>query len=233
MIKAFKYTVTLPPADDLENLDSAMTSMKIPARVEDAVTIAISQGPEVIRRNLNVDMAEYSLKAVRASLGPSVTLSAGRNHQNSSSALGSTHSGSVSTSIAVTLNIPLGVAGGHYSVKAAAKNLESSRSQREAAINDAKNSIEVLYTLLETQRETYIEMNKSYDTQLAKLQKTIEKINSGDTADIQLSDLLISVNSLTNQFFGLQDTQRTILTSLFNVNQVTGLLFREYASPNQ
>ncbi len=229
-IEQFNYVVTLPAADDLEDMDSAIASLKIPASAEDAVKIALSSGPEVLRRNLNVQMAEYSLKSQRASLGPSVSVDASWDKNNSNNQVnGAIDRYNISGhSIGVTLRIPIDVSGIYY-LKSAKKELASKISERSAAIADAQNTILNTYKRLESERKTYLAMNKMFEDQSRVIQTILDKINSGDTSTLVLSDMLDSVGLWESSFFKLQSVQSKILNDLFGIKQVTGLLFSDYS----
>ena len=222
--KAFQYIVTIPPSEDIESIDSAIKSMKIPATSDEAIELALTKGPVVQRRNLNVEMAEHNLNATKASIGPTINLSFGWTKGISES---DTITHNTSRSVGVTLNIPFGVSS-VYSIKSASKYLDSMKSQREAAINDAKNSIQVTYSLLQSQKNKYESSTRIYSDQIESLKIAVAKINSSNTSGLILSDLLVGITNLQTQFLDLQNTQSTILMSLYSIQQLTGILFTDF-----
>lgn len=225
--EAFEYTVTLPPSDSLEDLDTTIGALKIPASAEDAITLALSNGPEVIRRNLNVQMAEYNLKAIKGSLGPSVSISANAGKSIYNDKISSANNyNSNSGSIGISVSIPLGV-GGHYRVKSSEAALASKRSEREAAIADAKYSISAQYKKLANLRNNYISNSKNYNDQLEYLRALSRSVDNGELLTVDIQKVLTAINTLEKRFYQLQRTQDEILSSLFSIQQVTGQLFSE------
>ena len=227
--EAFQYTVTLPPSDDLDDLDTTIGTLKIPASTEDAITLALSNGPEVIRRNLNVQMAEYNLKAIKGSLGPSVSLSlnAGKSlYKDKTSPINSYNSNR--NNIGLSVSIPLGAAGS-YRIKSSEANLASKISEREAAIADAKYSISAQYKRLANLKSNYIANNKNYIDQLEYLESLSSSIDKGETLTIDIQKILTAVENLNRKYYQLQRTQNSILYTLFGIQQVTGQLFSEFA----
>ncbi len=223
------YLVTQAPADEIENLDQTIESLKIPETAESAISLALSNGPEVLRRNLNVKMAEYSLKAIRASLGPQVSVYSNWNKSNIVDNQDSFNdSRSSGRNIGVSVSIPFGFSG-IYSAEAASKNLESKKSERQAAIEDAQNSIIVTYKTLARNRKLYLAMSENYDNQLKLLQSLIERIQLGDTSGLKIADLMTTVGNLEGQAFQVLNVQQNIMMDLFSIQQTTGLLFTNFA----
>lgn len=225
--ESFEYVVTLPPSEDLDDLDTTIGSLKIPASADDAITLALTNGPEVTRRNLNVQMAEFNLKAIKGSLGPSITLSANAGTSIYSDKISSTNNyNSKNSSVGISVSIPLG-GGGNYRVKASEANLASTKSEREAAIADAKYSISAQYKKLTNLRNNYLTNSKNYEEQLNYLKILAQSVHDGQKLTIDISNVLIAVNTLEKRYYQLQRTQDEILFTLFGIQQVTGQLFSE------
>ncbi|MBC7429346.1 MAG: TolC family protein [Bacteriovorax sp.] len=227
--ESFEYTVTVPPSDDLDDLDTTIGTLKIPASADDAINLALSNGPEVIRRNLNVQMAEFNLKSIKGSLGPSITLSVNAGKSIYSDKVSSANNyNSNSNSVGVMVSIPIG-GGGHYRKKSSEAALAASKSEREAAIADAKHSISEQYKKLINLRNNYLSNSKNYTDQLNYLQSLAESVDQGRTLTVDITKVLTAINTLEKRYYQLQRTQDEILTALFGIQQVTGQLFNEFA----
>ena len=225
--ESFEYTVTLPPSENLDDLDTTIGTLKIPASADDAIALALSNGPEVIRRNLNVQMAEFNLKAIKGSLGPSITLSASAGKSVYSDKLASANNyNSNSNSIGISVSIPFG-GGSHYRVKASEASLASTKSEREAAIADAKYSISAQYKKLNNLRSNYLINSKNYTDQLNYLKGLAQGAVEGQGLTVDISKALIAINTLERRYYQLQRTQDEILATLFGIQQVTGQVFSE------
>ncbi len=225
--ESFEYTVTLPPSDNLDDFDITIGSLLIPASADDAIELALSNGPEVVRRNLNVQMAEFSLKAIKGSLGPSITLSAsaGRNiNQDRMSSIN--NSSSINKNVGIVVSIPLGVSG-HYRVKSSEASLASAKSEREAAIADAKYSISAQYKKLVNLRNKYLTYSKNYNDQLNYLKSLIKNIELNRSSSVDATQFLTAIETFERRHSQLQYTQIEILYNLFGIQQVTGQLFSE------
>ncbi|MBC7714960.1 MAG: TolC family protein [Rhizobacter sp.] len=227
--ESFEYTVTLPPSENLDDLDTTIGTLHIPASADDAINLALTNGPEVIRRNLNVQMAEFNLKALKGSLGPSISLSVNAGKSIYSDKTSSTNSYDGRTnSVGISISIPLGVSG-HYMTKASEAALASKKSEREAAIADAKYSISEQYKRLVNLRSNYISNSKNYNDQLNYLTMLAKSVDEGKTLTVDISKVLTAINTLEKRYYQLQRTQDEILTVLFGIQQVTGQLFSEFA----
>lgn len=225
--EAFEYTVTLPPSDNMDDLDTTIGSLQIPASADDAIALALSNGPEVIRRNLNVQMAEFNLKAIKGSLGPTITLSASAGKSIYSDKNSSVNNyNSNSNNIGISVSIPFG-GGSHYRVKASEANLASTKSEREAAIADAKYSISAQYKRLNNLRNNYLINSKNYNDQLNYLKSLAQNVIEGQNLTVDISNALIAINTLERRYYQLQRTQGEILSTLFGIQQVTGQVFSE------
>lgn len=225
--ESFEYTVTLPPSDDLNDFDTTIASFSIPASADDAIELALTNGPEVVRRNLNVQMAEFSLKAIKGNLGPSITLSASAARNINQDRMSSiNNSSSVNKNVGIVVSIPLGVSG-HYRIKSSEASLASAKSEREAAIADAKYSISAQYKRLVNLRNKYLTYNKNYNDQLNYLKSLITNIDAGRSSNVDATQFLTAIETFERRHSQLQHTQIEILYTLFGIQQVTGQLFSE------
>jgi outer membrane protein len=225
--ESFEYTVTLPPSENLDDLDTTIGTLKIPASADDAIKLALLNGPEVIRRNLNVQMAEFNLKSIKGSLGPTITLSAnvGKSIYKDNIASANNYN-SDSYSVGLSVSIPIG-GGSHYRVKASEASLASSKSEREAAIADAKYSISAQYKKLKNLRSNYLLNSKNYTDQLNYLKNLAHSVQDNQALTVDISNALIAINTLERRYYQLQRTQDEILGTLFGIQQVTGQVFSE------
>lgn len=223
----FLYVVKAEAPDDLEDLESAISSLKIPARVEDAILIANQEGPEVLRRDLNVQMAQFNLNAERASHGPRLTLSSSvdagayRFKQNQTS-----RSETRSASIGLTLSIPLDL-GARYRRQSAEKELSSKKSEREAALEDAAHSLRSIYKSISDQQALYNDLKISYNEQELYLNDIVIKIETGQSKNNDILKLLSDVETLERRFERLINMQANILSNFFSVQSITGRLFKD------
>jgi len=223
--EGFQYIVTLPIDENPEDFESTILSLKIPVSADDAINMAMLTGPEIIRRNLNVKMAEFDLKAIRASNGPSVdlifnlTTSSSRDLQNRNN-----NSTSNNSSVGVYLNIPLG-GSGYYETKASKSNLASKNSEREAAILDAKYSIREQYKKLNNLKKNYTALYASYNEQLAYVRSLVKSINEGEINNFDITKSIAAVSNLEKKAWQILEIQNQMVYKLFSISQMTGSLF--------
>ncbi len=230
-VSNFHYVVTVDPSPDLDGFEEAIQSLTIPADVEEAVQIATTRGPEVIRRNLNVQMAEFNLKAERASYGPLVTLHGSINggQYRIMSDSSSSRSSYISKGVGVTLSIPLDPSKSNR-LKSAELGVKSQRSEREAALKDAEYEIRTTYRSIANNHRLYVSFKKSLEDQWNFVNGNVEKIRAHDTANLKMNELLTSVNILNQRHHQLLELQAGILQDFFTIQQVTGLLFDNIGS---
>jgi outer membrane protein TolC len=227
--KNFEHIVTLPADENIEDLESAILSLKYPSTVEEAIDIATQRGPEVLRRNQFVKLSEFSLKAVRARLGPSVSINA-RVDQGSFRIQGaeSFDSRSNSASVGITFRLPLDPSG-KFRVQSAQKDLASKKSEREAALNEAIHSLRQTYISLQNQQRLYPELQKNFFLQKQFVQELVDKVEAGQTANLDIIKILNDINTLQSRFEGLLQLQGRVFSNLFTIQQVTGLLFEQFS----
>lgn len=233
LLADFRYIVTVPADPNLDNFDQIIASLKIPASADEALAIAVDRGPEVLRRNLNVTMAEFNLKAERAELGPFVTLGASVGH--GTFRLNSdfeTRSNYTNKSVGVTFTLPLDPAG-RYRVRAAEQSLASKKSERQAALDDAEHSIRSTYASLTNSNRLYHSFKQNLDEQWAYVRNVQEKVRSGNTAGLDITHMLADMRILDQRFSQFESIQESIVRDLFSIQQVTGLLFENINAPPQ
>jgi outer membrane protein TolC len=227
--KNFEHIVTLPADENIEDLEGAILSLKYPSTVEEAIDIAIQRGPEVLRRNQFVKLSEFSLKAARARLGPTVSINA-RVDQGSFRIQGneSFDSRSNSAAVGITFRLPLDPSG-RFRVQSAQKDLASKKSEREAALNDAIHSLRQTYISLQNQQRLYPELQKNFFLQKQFVQELVDKVEAGQTAKLDIIKILNDINTLQSRFEGLLQLQGRVFSNLFTIQQVTGLLFEQFS----
>ncbi|MES2856905.1 MAG: TolC family protein, partial [Bdellovibrionota bacterium] len=224
-VEDFRFFVTLAPAKELETLDATIAAMKVPASAQDAIDLALSTGPGVLRRNAEVEMATWNLKALKAGLGPTVSL-------NASVARGAyddrfdRNNGSKyrNTSIGITASIPLNF-GNRYGVQSAKKSLDAKKSEHQAAIQSARHSISTTYQKLQNAKSSYLSLSQAYKDQLAVIKGIVDKIESGNTSGLEIASMITAANLLSGNYSRLIYKQEAIIQHLFSIQQVTGLLF--------
>ncbi len=226
-VDEFEHYVTLAPADRLESMDDAIDSMKVPATPEAAEAIALSSGPDVLRRGAEVEMLSWSLRALRAQQGPQVSLNASVNRGNYFDRIGPTDYANTNKSVGVTLTIPFNF-GQKHQVSAAKKALESKEHAKQAAIAEAKHTIRKMYSQLANAKTSYLNLDKNYRHQLANVQSLVARVEAGER-ELKMSDVLSSVNSFRQQYGLRTEKQFSIITSLFSIQQATGLLLEKFA----
>lgn len=224
-ISNFQYVVTVAPHPEIDDFDQAIQSLTIPSDVDEAVEIATTRAPQVLRRNLNVQMAEFNLKAERASYGPLVTLhggvSGGQYRLNSDINSRSTYT---SKSVGITVTIPIDFSAGDR-LRSTEKNLSSVRLQRDAALKDAEYEIRSTYKSIANNHRLYVTLKKSLDEQWTYVNGIVEKIRTRNTAGLNIDDMLTSLGILSQRHSQFLELQSQILQEFFNIQQVTGLLF--------
>lgn len=231
LLADFRYIVTVAADPNLDDFDKMIASLKIPANPEDALAIAVDRGPEVLRRNLNVTMAEFNLKAERAVLGPFVSLGAsvghGRFRFNSDI---ETRSNYTNKSVGITMTLPLDPAG-RYRIRAAEQSLASKKSERQAALDDAEHSIRSTYASLSNSNLLYHSFKQNLDEQWAYVRTVQQKVRSGNTAGLDITHMLADLRILDQRFSQFESIQESIVRDLFSIQQVTGLLFENINAP--
>lgn len=221
----FRYVVTVDPSPQIDGFEAAIQSLTIPESVDEAVEIAQTRGSEYIRRDLNVKMAEFNLRAERASYGPLVTLhgsvGAGRYRIDSDY---SVRSSSRNAGVGLTLSIPLDPAKGNR-IRSAESSLRAEQLQREGALQDADYQIRSTYKSIANSHKLYISVKNSYDEQWVYVQTLVEKIRTKNTGGLDIDDMLTSLGILSQRHGQLVQVQMSLLQDFFSIQSVTGILF--------
>ena len=190
---------------------------------------AFAQGPEVLRRQAEVEGAIWSLKGQKASYGPSLTLNMSVAHGRISDELNpSINTVTTDKSAGLTLTIPLDPSS-HYRVAEAKSFLGSKKLERDGAVEKTKFAITSIYEFLEIAKKVTSLTQKSYAEQRALIKSILAKIDIGDTVDLDITKMMLAESTLRWREKQLVFRQRTIITNLFSLRQVTGLLFSKYA----
>lgn len=228
-IDSYHYFVKLDPAENLESFDQTIESLAVPLTAEMAIELALEKGPEVLRRNSEVEVATWNLKAIKAERGPRVSLNASIS-ANRYDDLGRRNSDfrSRNASLGITASIPLSF-GLSYQVKSAQMLLKAKQSERRAAIESATHDIISTYQELENAKTSYANLRKNYQDQVAFINELNQKVISGQTTDLDITKMLSAVRTLVGRFEQLNHKQQFIINQLFGIHQVTGLLFTQFA----
>ena len=223
----FEFLVKLPPADQIESLDQTIAGLQIPASVDEAINLAITKGPTVVGKNAEVEMADYSLKALRARSGPSVSVGAHVSRGGYSDQFRIKNDTTyTSASVGITLRIPLDPSR-KYRVQAAEHSLSSKKLERTAAIEAAKQDMKATYRILEIDRRNYSALSRDYASQKALVASAIEKIKAGQSSGMDYTSMSANIGILQQRYYSLISKQRNIVDNLYSIRQVTGLLFDE------
>jgi hypothetical protein len=113
--------------------------------------------------------------------------------------------------------------------ESAVKNLDSRRSEKDAALKDARSNIIITHKILDGKKKLYALIKTNFDQQVAQMDLSVKKIQNGEIPESQLPELLQAVRQLSGQFEEMTSTQELIVDSLFSLHQTTGLLFTKFA----
>lgn len=222
---SFEFLVKLPPGDQLESLDQTISGLEIPASVDEAIALALTKGPTVIGKNAEVEMANYSLKALRARSGPSVSLGANISRGGYSDQFRIQNDTTyTSASVGITLRVPLDPSK-KYRLQAAEHRLKSKELERANAIEAAKQDMKATYQFLEIDKRNYLALSRDYASQKVLLTTAIAQIKAGKSSGMDYTALAANVGILQQRYYQLISKQTSIIENLYSIRQVTGKLF--------
>lgn len=224
-LSEFKYVVTILPADNLENLEQSIASLKIPGSVEEAVKISLERNPDVQATNASLRAADYTYKSVRASMGPKVsvvaTIDTNLNHDSINSV--NNYSGH-SNYIGVQLSLPLSLSLSHYT-KSQALSKKYAQLDSEAALDDARHGLESTYDELAAQLIQHDLLVTAYNEALETVEETQRQIANNEDHLPSVQTALDQYFNMNNQLSSLLNSQMAILSIKFSIQQLAGTVF--------
>ncbi len=230
MASEFEHFVTMPPDENMQGFADAILELEIPKSLADAIEIALNEGPDVRRRNLNVEMATFDVKATKASYGPRLDLgaSAGIGDYRYYSDGVKAANRSQSAYVGLTLSIPLSPGKGAR-IKAAEAELRAALFEREEDINTVKHSLEETYQNIEDKQKQFMQQKENYEQQLAYILDILNRIEDGNLKTIDATKFVQDIGTLSSRFHNMLDKQVDIVRNRYNVQQTLGMLFEQSA----
>lgn len=220
----FKYTVTLPPSEELEGFAASIASLDIPETPDQAMQVALEKSPDIQATNYGLEAAGELYKSARAALGPQLTLNVSRSsYLQTASEFSGRYSEDLGM-VSLDLYIPLSASKYHYT-NAQRKARDAAELDRDAALDDARHDIDTTYQQLHTQ----INLESIYAKNFLDAQKIIDDIllqtqtPKGTALSVQYS--LDQLDSLENAYRRWQESQSEIVGLKYSVQQVIGTLF--------
>lgn len=220
----FHFFTTVPAPAIIDNFDSTIASLVIPATAEEALSIALNKSPSVKAREYDLESARYAYKAdLGRSRSPRIDLFASKDlelHPGSSN----------STVVGISVKYNLSASSSAYN-RASAKQVESATMDRDGALDDLKYELESAYPSLANYEELHEKYLESYTISRASVMEIVRKIEAGENVDVQAA--LSNVSNLTSSFMSLLMQKKNLADMRFAIQRTIGTLFEsaERSSP--
>ncbi len=224
--KDFTYFTTLPApqASSLESLDQLRKGLNIPANAEQAFQIAMNKSPDIQSMNHRLAAETHEREAdKRRMFRPRVDLNASYNDSNSRSN-GSDPTQSRGTYVGVSVTYTIG-AGSVYRNRAGNKELEATRSERDATLADVQYSLNSRYQALENLERVYSLQQKNLQQADARIADIFRKIEQG--SDVQFKDMIAAIDMRSSYWQSNLQLKRNLVSAHFNLQRTIGTLFIE------
>lgn len=224
--KDFTYFTTLPApqASDLESFDQLRGGLVIPVNAEKAFQIALEKSPDIQSMNHRLAAETHEREADKRKLfRPRVDLNAGYNDNTSRGDSGASVN-SKGAYVGVSLTYTIG-AGSVYRNRAGNKELEATRSERDATLADVQYSLNARYHALANQEKVQNLQQQNLQTADTRLAAIFKKIEKGDK--IEFKDMIAAVDTRSNYWQSNLQLKRNIIAARFNLQRTVGTLFDE------
>ncbi|MCM2352183.1 MAG: TolC family protein [Pseudobdellovibrio sp.] len=224
--KDFTYFTTLPApqASDLESFDQLRGGLVIPVNAEKAFQIALEKSPDIQSMNHRLAAETHEREADKRKLfRPRVDLNAGYNDNTSRGDSGASVN-SKGAYVGVSLTYTIG-AGSVYRNRAGNKELEATRSERDATLADVQYSLNARYHALANQEKVQSLQQQNLQTADTRLATIFKKIEKGDK--IEFKDMIAAVDTRSNYWQSNLQLKRNIIAARFNLQRTVGTLFDE------
>lgn len=224
--KDFTYFTTLPApqASDLESFDQLRSGLVIPENAEKAFQIALEKSPDIQSMNHRLAAETHEREADKRKLfRPRVDLNASYNDNTSRGDSGpSVNSKGAYVGLSVTYRIG---AGSVYRNRAGNKELEATRSERDATLADVQYSLNARYHALANQEKVQSLQQQNLQTADTRLATIFKKIEKGDK--IEFKDIIAAVDTRSTYWQSNLHLKRNIIAARFNLQRTVGTLFDE------
>ncbi|WP_409478323.1 TolC family protein [Pseudobdellovibrio sp. HCB154] len=224
--KDFTYFTTLPApqALDLESFDQLRSGLVIPENAEKAFQIALEKSPDIQSMNHRLAAETHEREADKRKLfRPRVDLNASYNDNTSRGDSGPSVN-SKGAYVGVSLTYTIG-AGSVYRNRAGNKELEATRSERDATLADVQYSLNARYHALANQEKVQSLQQQNLQTADTRLATIFKKIEKGDK--IEFKDMIAAVDTRSNYWQSNLQLKRNIIAARFNLQRTVGTLFDE------
>lgn len=224
--KDFTYFTTLPApqASNLESFDQLRSGLVIPENAEKAFQIALEKSPDIQSMNHRLAAETHEREADKRKLfRPRVDFNASYNDNTSRGDSGpSVNSKGAYVGLSVTYRIG---AGSVYRNRAGNKELEATRSERDATLADVQYSLNARYHSLANQEKVQSLQQQNLQTADARLTTIFKKIEKGEK--VEFKDMIAAVDTRSNYWQSNLQLKRNIIAARFNLQRTVGTLFDE------
>lgn len=224
--KDFTYFTTLPApqVSDLESFDQLRRGLVIPVDADKAFQIALDKSPDIQSMNHRLAAETHEREADKRKLfRPRVDLNASYNDATSRGDSG----GAVNSKgayVGVSLTYTIG-AGSVYRNRAGNKELEATRSERDATLADVQYSLNARYHALANQEKVQSLQQQNLQTADTRLAAIFKKIEKGEK--VEFKDMIAAVDTRSNYWQSNLQLKRNIIAARFNLQRTVGTLFDE------
>jgi len=228
--KYFENVVLRKPHEMMEGFEQTQTNLFIPATATEAFDRALENGPEIKRRTYAIEMANYSMKAQKSRREPRLDLYLGYTTGQSKNPSNPTSDyRSRGSYVTLVLSKQFGFSYGLVD-QAAAKYLASKESEKEAAILETQNNLDMTYSTLNFTLENFEQYKKRYQSLSKYIYELESKIKNNEKIDENIIEILTSIDTVTGMFFKMQKNQIEIINLKYSILQMTGDLFLQTSS---
>lgn len=218
----FEFAVTVPPPNDLDNIESVIQSLEVPPNYDEALSVALVSSPELIASKYQLEEIQNAREAqARRIYSPSVDLIVYKN-SGTSYINGVMQNNAADTTIGVSLSwsfAPRSSAG----LSALDKQVEASRSDYDAAQSELRHDLGQTYENLHSR----IQLLEQYRQNLNLIDRSVEQLMSDIDAHKPVDFVLAMklINDRFDTFNTALDLKVGIAFTKFHTQKIIGTLF--------
>lgn len=224
--KDFSYFTTMPAPEvnELETLEQLRRGLAIPQNAELAYQEALIKSPDIQSINHRLSAETYERDAEkRRMFRPRVDLNAsydGRHTRSSDGPATDSRGAYVGVSVSYTFD-----AGSVYRNRAGNKELEATRSDREAMLADVQYNLNSSYQSLANLERVYSLQQQNLQNADDRLAEIYRKIERGEK--VEFKDMMAAVDMRSGYWQQNLHLNKNIINMHFNLQRTVGTLFDE------
>lgn len=209
----YKYIVTEPAPEALENLEETIQSIKVPVNSDEAYEIGLEKSPEILTAKLGLLCLQLGHKATQAlQRGVRVDVSAGTT---------SNFQGQRTNTGYIVISKSFG-ADTFTAGKSELHQIEAARLDLDGSIDDLKNNLFVNYKQLEGRTKAA----QSYENNFKRIEKQIQDLLKNGRASKEQIDLLLNlIGAYHGNWMNMSMTKQEIINLKFSIQRNIGILF--------